>query len=253
MSTRLNWRFLLGEFVVIVLGVLVALWVDQEQASRRDALLEVEYLESFLIDLDTDLAQFDSADAWSLRQEESASIVLALYEGRELTQGIDEIVHAVESAGWQYVPTLSRNTIDDLRSTGNLRLLRDASLRRNLATYYALAENAGVPIAENRDRMWTQYDAAVGRVLRPEVRLRVLQNDDSFGKGITSAFVTPGELPSRAELVRALRAVPEFEIAAGDVLYLSISNRATVDVMREAALELRGLLEARLAGDALER
>ena len=67
MSTRLNWRFLLGEFVVIVLGVLVALWVDQEQASRRDALLEVEYLESFLIDLDTDLAQFDSADATKVR------------------------------------------------------------------------------------------------------------------------------------------------------------------------------------------
>jgi len=52
MSTRLNWRTLLGEFVVIVVGVLVALWVDEVKEARADARLEVEYLQSFLTDLD---------------------------------------------------------------------------------------------------------------------------------------------------------------------------------------------------------
>lgn len=39
MLNRINWRFLLGEFVVIVLGVLIALWVDQLREARVNAEL----------------------------------------------------------------------------------------------------------------------------------------------------------------------------------------------------------------------
>jgi hypothetical protein len=126
-----------GEFFVIVVGVLVALWVDQVRAARADAKLEVEYLASFLIDIETDLAQFDSADAWSRKQEAAAATVLALYDGPPPTASVDELVAAVETAGWQFVPTITRNTIDDLKATGNLRLIRDPALRRAIATYYA--------------------------------------------------------------------------------------------------------------------
>lgn len=245
-STRLNWRFLLGEFVVIVIGVLVALWVDQFQASRADAKLEVRYLESFLLDLDTDLAQFDSADAWSRRQEAAAAKVLALYDGRQPTADVDDLVAAVETAGWQYVPTITRNTIDDLRSTGNLRLIRDPALRRAIATYYATVENVSVPIAAMRDRMWDLYDGQVGRVLGPHLRLRVLQGEGSFAQGITSDAATPAEVPSVIDLITALKAFPELKIAAGEVLYQSIANRGSLENLRRAALELRGVLVQRL-------
>ena len=73
MSTRLNWRHLLGEFVVIVVGVLVALWVDQLREARDNAELEVEYLESFVTDLDADLAEFDETEAWMRRSEGGSS------------------------------------------------------------------------------------------------------------------------------------------------------------------------------------
>jgi hypothetical protein len=245
MSIRVNWRFLLGEFVVIVLGVLVALWVDQVRAARADAALEVEYLESFVIDLDADLAQFDSADAWSRRQEAAAATVLALYDGPRPTSDVFVLVAAVESAGWQYVPSITRNTIDDLRSTGNLRLIRDPTLRRAIAGYYTTVENVSVPIAAMRDRMWNEYDARVGLVLEPGLRLRVLQGDASFGQGITSDAVATAEVPALNDLIAALRAVPDLKVAAGEVLYQSITNRAGVALLRSAALDLRGVLVQR--------
>jgi hypothetical protein len=157
MSIRLNWRFLLGQFFIIVVGVLVALWVDQVRAARADAALEVEYLASFVIDLEADLAQFDSADAWSRRQEAAAATVLTLYDGPQPTSDVFDLVAAVESAGWQWVPSITRNTIDDLRSTGNLRLIRDPTLRRAIAGYYTTVETVSVPNAAMRDRMWNEY------------------------------------------------------------------------------------------------
>jgi hypothetical protein len=49
------------------------------------------------------------------------------------------------------------------------------------------------------------------------------------------------ELPDLIELITALKAVPELKVAAGEVLYQSMTNRAGVALLRTAALELRGV------------
>jgi hypothetical protein len=247
MSTRLNWRFLLGEFVVIVVGVLMALWVDQLREARGNAELEIEYLASLLTDLDADLAQFDTTEVWMRRQESAAATVLALYEGSPPTEDVVDLVAAVETAGWQYSPSITRNTIEDLRSTGNLRLIRDPALRRAIAAYYRTVEEVSIPLADMRDRIWAQYDARVANVLRPGVRLGVLQRPESFGYGVTSDALEAAEPPSLEELIAALRAFPELEIAAGEVLYQTINMRAGLEGMRTAALELKATLEQWLA------
>jgi hypothetical protein len=243
MSTRFNWHFLLGEFVVIVAGVLMALWVDQLREARVNAQLEVEYLESLVIDLDSDLAQFDETEAWMRRQEAAAATVLALYEGSPPTDNVADLVAAVETAGWQYAPSITRNTLEDLRSTGNLRLIRDPELRRAIAAYYRTVEEISIPLADMRDRIWAQYDARVANVLEPGVRLGVLQGPESFGHGITSDAIEAAEAPDLEELMAALRAFPELEVAAGEVLYQTINSRAGLDGMRRAALELKARLE----------
>ena len=81
------------------------------------------------------------------------------------------------------------------------------------------------------------------------MRLRVLQGDGSFGQGITSEAAGPAEFPDVANFMAALRAVPELKVAAGEVLYQSIGNRASVAVLRKAALELRGVIAQQLGSD----
>jgi len=243
MSSHLNWRLLLGEFVVIVVGVLMALWVDQLREARVNADLEMGYLKSLDTDLEADLLRFDSADAWMRRSEVAAATVLALYEGSPPTDNAADLTMAVETAGWQYVPSITRNTIDDLRSTGNLRLIRDPALRRAISTYYATVEGISIPLADMRNRMWAQYDGRVANVLGPRERLGVLQRPESFGHGITSDAIIAADAPTVDELIASLRAFPELKIAAGEVLYQTINSRAGVAGMRAAALELRAELE----------
>jgi hypothetical protein len=94
--------------------------------------------------------------------------------------------------------------------------------------------------------MWDQYDGHVGQVLGPRLRLRVLQGEGSFGEGITSDAAAPADVPDVNELIAALDAFPQLRVAAGEVLYQSIGNRASLEVLRRAALELRGVLVQRL-------
>ena len=247
MSARLNWRFLLGEFVVIVVGVLIALWVDELREARDNAALEIEYLASFVADLESDLAQFDETEAWMRRSEAAAATVLALYQGSPPTADAADLVMAVETAGWQAWPAITRNTIDDLRSTGNLRLIRDRNLRRAIAAYYTTIENVSIPNANMRERIWAEYDSHVQFVLEPGERLAVLQRPGSFGHKVISDSLEAARLPSVEELLSALRAYPELERTTGEVLYLTISMRAGLEGMRLAALELKAELEEWLA------
>jgi len=77
--------------------------------------------------------------------------------------------------------------------------------------------------------------------------LGVLQSwPGSFGQGTTSDAVEAADPPTADQLITALRAFPELEIAAGEVLYQTINSRAGLAGMRSAALELRAELEDRL-------
>jgi hypothetical protein len=53
--SRIPWPRLVAEFLVIVVGVLVALGVDQWVQDRQDRALEAEYLERLLADVRYDL------------------------------------------------------------------------------------------------------------------------------------------------------------------------------------------------------
>ena len=84
-------------------------------------------------------------------------------------------------------------------------------------------------------------------MLAPGERLTVLQGPESFGHGITSDALVAAEPPSVEELIAALRAFPELELAASEVLYQTIASRAGLEEMRRAALDLKAELEQWLA------
>jgi hypothetical protein len=75
------------------------------------------------------------------------------------------------------------------------------------------------------------------------------RGEESFGQGITSDVLAPAEVPGLNDLIAALRAVPALKVAAGEVLYQSLTNRAGVASLRSAALELRAVLEQHLGAD----
>jgi len=93
---------LVGEFILVVVGVLVALAVESALEDRADDKLRDQYLSRLTLDLAADksllLASFYAAEVWPL--------------------------------------TPNTSTYLDLHSTGNLRLLDDIGLRTKMAVYY---------------------------------------------------------------------------------------------------------------------
>jgi hypothetical protein len=160
---QLNWRYAFGEFSIILLGVLAALAVDSWNSDRKDRFLEREYLLSLLDDFDADKKSLDNA---MRRTEEIASAqqtVLMVAERRQFEITPAEFVYALSEVGLLVFATPSRRTIDDLMSTGNLRIIESDEVRTELVNYYSRIEHRA-----QWQHNWREYQIHLGKML-PEI------------------------------------------------------------------------------------
>ena len=127
-----------GEFVLLVVGVFVALMLDTMMSQRHDGELRLEYLSRLEADFVSDKQAFEYrieffTDVQQFSQEfldwvdsdvpVDQSTLLAAFYAAEL---------------WPYFPR--KSTYHDLQSTGNLRLIDNIELRTSLFKYYSRAD-----------------------------------------------------------------------------------------------------------------
>lgn len=160
-ATRSVWKRLIGEFLIIVAGVLVALGVDDLRQNASDRQLASYLLTRVLQDLDADLFELERV---KLRAERKIWLTNALLRGLGDAAAGPETPYPEgtadgcrptcdpQSPEFRPLNTLGLTTQFDLTdaayqemlSTSSLRVLDDFALREALSTYYAnAAENAG--------------------------------------------------------------------------------------------------------------
>ncbi len=131
---------LLGEFVLIVLGVLVALAVETALENRKDGQLRDEYLSRLRGDIELDRQAIDRRiEFFTDVQRFSGEVLGWLGTDRDVDQ--ETLLASYYAAEiWPFLPV--RNTYDDLQNTGNIRLLDDIDLRTRLSGYYNKANTS---------------------------------------------------------------------------------------------------------------
>jgi hypothetical protein len=151
------WKRLVGEFLIIVAGVLVALAVDDMRQSAADRELEQYLVVRVSRDIDEDLSELARA---TLRAERKIWLIDALlaslddliaFPASEYPQGeADRCRPSCDPRSPEFRPlaTLSLMTkfdvtnaaYQEMLSTGSLRVLQDRKLRDRLARFYNEAQ-----------------------------------------------------------------------------------------------------------------
>jgi len=134
---QLNWRYGISELVIVVAGVLIAFAADGWRQERQDRSLELELVQALIEDLRIDTAAISSLAAVTQERAEYARLVLSAFETGTTALAPDEFVRAIEFGNYFSYPNYSTATIDDLTSTGRLRLIRSAEVKDAIADYYA--------------------------------------------------------------------------------------------------------------------
>ena len=127
-----------GEFILIVVGVLVALMVETALEERHDDELRDEYYSRLEADIATDKQAAEYRVAFFSAVEEFSQNTLA-WLATDMPVNQDVLLESFYAGElFPFVPTMS--TYEDLLSTGNIRLIDDLDFRTHLAAYYNKAD-----------------------------------------------------------------------------------------------------------------
>lgn len=134
MKNKVNSVKLIAEFIIIVLGVLVALASDRWRETIQNSELKNHYISGLIADIQEDSLTFaETKNTGSLNN--SARLVLEASNTIQFPDSLSHIIYSIESLQWYNPPVVSREIYNDLVSTGNLSLL-SLELRRVLGIYY---------------------------------------------------------------------------------------------------------------------
>jgi hypothetical protein len=125
-----------GEFITIVLGVLVALGVDEWRETRAEARQEVEYYRSLVQDLDRDIEEYEFAHEFTAVSISAAEHVLSVITGAPTTNPYATLTQSVQYASWVNYPAWNSGTLDELVNSGAIRLMRNQEIKRAMLSYY---------------------------------------------------------------------------------------------------------------------
>ena len=198
-----SWELALGELAIVFLGVLIAMSADQAIGARQERARAVSYLERLREDVNADIKALRFSSNAAQNGLAVTRQVDAWLKDSGATPDPDSLVRAVHFAGVTFTPTISKFTIEELQSTGDLRLLTNDELKRQIADYYNQIElQVDDWIAGSNQRISETYYAEVAFVLDPELRIRANTLDPALMRRLLNA--SPDEVPSLiAEVGRA--------------------------------------------------
>ena len=127
-----------SEFLVIVVGVLVALGVDSWASERADRTAEVEYLEQLATELRLDSALFAGFLMPNVIEARAAltRVRMVAAAATPIAEDTAAILSDVRS-GLSPLARLGRSTtFQELLSTGSLRLIESSPVRSAILRYY---------------------------------------------------------------------------------------------------------------------
>lgn len=135
---RIHPGRLAAEFVVIVVGVLAALGVDEWRDNRTARVAEVRYINGLISDLVSDSANMAYAVALGSDKASALTEVISRLADHDAVRRSPNIVWP--HLGYTYArPALQTTTFDEMAGTGGLGLIRDGQLRFEIGDHYTNA------------------------------------------------------------------------------------------------------------------
>ena len=133
-------KYAIGEIVLVMIGILLALQVNNWNEDKKDRKIETMYLSGIKKELISDTTSISN---YLIKPYEDKMNILK--QAKEFYRGtlkVNDTLMFVDkigkfNGGWRFNWTLNTNVYKELESTGNLRKIKDSKLRQELSKYYS--------------------------------------------------------------------------------------------------------------------
>lgn len=129
--------YAIGEIFLVVIGILIALQINNNNEAHKARTKEVHYLENIKTDLLLNIRHITNFIAIRESQIKSANVILDYYEGKPLEDVTDFSYNSLHVYTWKKFYQ-NNNTFLELTNSGNLALISNDSIKNSLLNIEAL-------------------------------------------------------------------------------------------------------------------
>ena len=168
-------RYAVGEILLVVIGILIALQVNNWNEHRKQKIQENYYLEQLLADFEFNKSEAERNLQFSVFQSKNARLII-----KSLAEPLDED----ETIKWYYAinhlwflphPNYNESSWGELKSTGHLELISNKDIVENISSFFA-----DLHLINKLEDEWgsfnLEYRKEVNNILELDVRQRFLEN-----------------------------------------------------------------------------
>jgi len=150
-KTRHYFKYAIGEIILVVIGILIALSINNWNENRKNKQAESNYYCRILEDFELNEKLINaSLEGITDRIRISKKIIVDLHKTpNNKSEILNDFLHALR----QNVFVPSTITFEELSSSGNLNLIRDIQLKNRLIEFNTFLENTLDLLDENRDEL----------------------------------------------------------------------------------------------------
>ena len=134
-------RYALGEIVLVVAGILIALQVNDWNEQRKEQRQIAEYAQALKADLEADVAMLETVLRTATRVVSSAEELRRYMRGRRI-EDVDNLHLAYLTTFESYRPySWNRSALQQLINSGALRQMKNSDLVRTISIYEAASRH----------------------------------------------------------------------------------------------------------------
>lgn len=141
-----------GEILLVVVGILIALQIDNWNEDRNNRQKEITYLQNILTDLKNDQVKLMGIIERREEKAKSAEIMQGYHKGNQLESLSDYYFHWTNVLYWEFHHP-RKTTFEELVNSGNLSIIQNAQIKNLLLEIDVSYEG----LFEERRHMYDDY------------------------------------------------------------------------------------------------
>lgn len=135
-------KYAIGEIILVVIGILIALSINNWNEDRKESSIEQNYLKRLLIDIESDYGKLTLSKGLSQERINQINLLTDVIKNPVLVNTYPkQIIVSIEKISWRSYLPLSRIVYSELLSSGNMSLIQSENLRESLLKYYGTADH----------------------------------------------------------------------------------------------------------------
>jgi len=149
-SAKRYMLYAIGEILLVMIGILLALQVNNWNETRKDRKQYVKYINGLIQDINADIEDLANNERSNRRYAMAANNLLHIFTTEQKFEDLEletsngpvkgdtlRFLLAVQHSSFMSAPTVNRFTIEDVRSSGQTSIFKNEELKREIFNYYS--------------------------------------------------------------------------------------------------------------------